>query len=189
MEQSGLPGVGMRKIKSLLAIALCCVLWQPIRLALPGLPIHPLFGYMYSVIEMRQSVEQTRQMGWRRIKATLLGLVLGLLALPLSQRWGVYAGESAGHVLADLAIILAGVLLTLWLAQLLRCENFCGIAAIIFIICLVRDRDVGLDPYVYAVLRVVQTLLGVLAAGVVNTLICPRSDRDEPHTGCCKKGG
>ena len=173
MDKIILPGIGMRKIKSLLAVALSFVLWQVVRIRFPAFHVHPLFGYMYAVIEMRDSVEKTRQFGKRRIKATLLGLAVGLSLLPLSVRYGTYAGEGAVFVLTDLAIILFGVLLTLWLAELVRCRNFCGIAAIIFIICLVREKDTQVNMYVYAILRVFQTLLGVFCAWVVNAHICP----------------
>ena len=179
MKKLTLPGIGMRKVKSLLAVALACALWQVVRLWFAAFDIHPLFGYMYAVIEMRDSVEKTRQFGKRRIKATLLGLAVGLCALPLSVRYGTYAGTGAVFILTDLVIILLGILLTLWLAELVRCENFCGIAAIIFIICLVRDRDTDINMYVYAVLRVFQTLLGVFCAWVVNAFVCPRSEQGQ----------
>ncbi len=179
MEKITLPGIGMRKVKSLLAVALSFAIWQVVRIWFPAFNIHPLFCYMYAVIEMRDSVEKTRQFGKRRIKATLLGLAVGLCALPLSVRYGTYAGQGAAFVLTDLAIILLGILLTLWLAELVRCENFCGIAAIIFIICLVRDRDTDINIYVYAILRVFQTLLGVFCAWVVNAFVCPRFEQEK----------
>lgn len=176
--RNGLPGIGMRKIKSLLAVALSFVLWQVVRIWVPQFHVHPLFGYIYAIIEMRDSTEKTRQFGVLRIKATFLGLATGLLALPLSEAYGAYAGAGFGFALTELAIILAGVLVTLWLAELLRCENFCGIAAMIFVICLVRDRSTDINIYIYAILRVFQTLLGVFSAWVVNTLICPRHEGD-----------
>ena len=168
-----LPGIGMRKIKSLLAVILAFAIWQIVRIWIPQFEVHPLFGYIYAVIEIRDSSENTRKFGKRRIKATLLGLAVGLSALPLSVAYGTYAGEGVVFVLADLAIILAGILITLWLAELLRCENFCGIAAIIFVICLVRDRNANVNIYVYAVLRVFQTLIGVFSAWVVNSWLFP----------------
>lgn len=173
MDKFALPGIGMRKIKSLLAVAISFVIWQVVRIWLPQLEVHPLFGYVYSIIEMRESAEKTREFSKRRIKATLLGLAMGLSALPLSVRFGAYAGDGIAYLLADLAIILSGVLITLWLAELLRCENLCGIAAVIFVICLVRDRNATVNIYLYAILRVCQTLLGVFSAWVVNTKLLP----------------
>ncbi len=167
----------MRKIKSLLAVTLAFAVWQVVRIRFPQFHVHPLFGYIYAIIEMRDSTEKTRQFGLRRIRATFLGLGIGLAALPLSEAYGAYAGVGIGFALTDIAIILAGVLLTLWLAELLRCENFCGVAAMIFVICLVRDRGTEVNSYLYAILRVFQTLLGVFSAWTVNALICPRHEK------------
>lgn len=176
MDKKALPGFGMRKIKSLLAVALSFAVWQVVRIWFPQFDVHPLFGYLYAVIEMRESLEKTKLFGKRRIKATLLGLAVGMSALPLTIAYGTYAGEGLRFLLVDMTVILLGILITLWLAELLRCENFCGIAAIIFIICLVRDKDSNVNIYLYAVLRVFQTLLGVFSAWTVNALICPHSE-------------
>lgn len=178
MGKIALPGIGMRKIKSLLAVSLSFVIWQVVRIWLPQLEVHPLFGYVYSIIEMRDSAEKTRKFSKRRIKATLLGLAIGLSALPLSVRFGAYAGTGLRYMLTDMVIILVGILLTLWLAELLQCENFCGIAAVIFVICLVRDRNAAVNIYLYAILRVCQTLLGVFCAWVVNTQMLPYPGKD-----------
>ena len=178
MDKMNLPGIGMRKIKSLLAVSLSFVIWQVVRIWLPQLEVHPLFGYVYSIIEMRDSAEKTKKFSKYRIKATLLGLAMGLSALPLSVRFGAYAGSGIVHLLADMVIILSGILITLWLAELLGCENLCGIAAVIFVICLVRDRNSAVNIYLYAILRVCQTLLGIFSAWAVNTRLLPYSGKD-----------
>jgi len=179
MEKISLPGIGMRKVKSLIAITLAFVLWQVVRIWFPQVEVHPLYGYIYSIIEMRDSVEKTKKFGTRRIKATLLGLTTGLCVLPLSVRYGAYAGEGLRFMLTDVVIILTGVLVTIWLAELLRCENFCGIASVIFVICLVRDRNSTVNIYLYAILRVVQTMLGIFSAWMVNSLIAPRHQAEK----------
>jgi len=178
MDKMNLPGIGMRKIKSLLAVSLSFVIWQVVRIWLPQLEVHPLFGYVYSIIEMRDSAEKTKKFSKFRIKATLLGLATGLSALPLSVRFGAYAGSGIVHRLADMAIILTGILITLWLAELLGCENLCGIAAVIFVICLVRDRNSAVNIYLYAILRVCQTLLGIFSAWAVNARLFPYPGKD-----------
>ena len=172
--KKSLPGIGMRKVKSLLAIAMVFMVWQVVRVWFPQFNPHPLFGYVYAIIEMRESVEKTSRFGRLRIKATFLGLAIGLMALPLSEGYGAYAGQGVRFLLTDLAIILTGVLITLWLAELFGCKNFCGIAAVIFVICLVRDRNTDINIYLYAILRVFQTLLGVFSAWVINRFIAPR---------------
>ena len=41
--KSHLPHIGMRKIKSVLAVLLGYWIWQTIRYFLPGLELHPIF--------------------------------------------------------------------------------------------------------------------------------------------------
>lgn len=172
MNMQELPKIGMRKIKSVMALFLSFLIWQIVRVFFPQLDIHPLFGYIYAIIEMRDSVEKTKLFGKRRIKATFIGLAIGLLFLPFSNRYGVYAGETISHIAIDVCLIIFGVLVTLWIAELLKCDNFCGIAAIIFVICMVRDKNADMNIYLYAIIRVLQTLLGVFSAWVVNCFIC-----------------
>jgi len=167
-----LPKIGMRKIKSVIALFLSFLIWQIVRVFFPQLGVHPLFGYIYAIIEMRDSVEKTRKFGKLRIKATFIGLAIGLIFLPFSNRYGVYAGETISHVVVDVCLIIFGVLVTLWIAELFKCDNFCGIATIIFVICMVRDKNADMNIYLYAIIRVLQTLLGVFSAWVVNSFVC-----------------
>lgn len=166
-----LPKIGKRKIKSVLALLLSFLIWQIVRLIFPELDVHPLFGYIYAIVEMRDSVEKTKKFGKLRIKATLVGLVIGLLILPISNKYGVYAGETLSHITVDVGLIIFGVLVTLWVAEAFKCETFCGIAAIIFVICMVRDKNADMNIYLYAVIRVLQTLMGVFSAWVVNSFV------------------
>ena len=83
----------------------------------------------------------------------------------------------------DLVLICIAVLASLWLAELFKCKNFCGIAAIITVICLMRDRNADVSIYFYAVMRVFQTILGVFAAWFVNRFVRlprPHNDDDAP---------
>ncbi|MFA7637027.1 MAG: hypothetical protein WCX81_04615 [Monoglobales bacterium] len=175
-EKICLPTIGMRKIKSVLALLFAFAIWQVVRIFLPQLNIHPLFGYIYAIIEMRDTVQKTKEFGKLRIKATFVGLFVGLSAIPLSVKFGSISVIGVQGVIADLVIIMLGALITLWLAELFKCKNFCGIAAIIFVICMVRDHSSQTNIYVYAILRVFQTLLGVFSAWVVNAFI-PRREK------------
>ena len=82
--------------------------------------------------------------------------------------------------LADLALILAGVLISLWFADLCKCKNLCGIAAIIFILCIIRERNTSVSIYMYAILRTVETLVGVFAAWFANTFFFRHHSTNAP---------
>lgn len=166
-----LPHVGMRKIKSVLALFAGFWLWQLIRLFVPGLEVHPIYIYIYGIIEMRDTSEKTVDMGKRRIKATFVALGVGLpflalmdlAKLPFRQEW-VYVG-------VEVFFILLGVLICLLTAEKVGCTTFCGLAAAIFVILLVSHADD--ERYIYAVLRAAQTILGVFLAWLINVKLFP----------------
>ncbi len=167
--------IGMRKVKSLLAILIGFLIWQMIRLIFPDLEVHPVFVYMYALLEIRDTSEKTRTLGLQRIKATLVAMLIGLPLLFVRIR--IHSGvENPSVVTAfDLAMILAGVLLTLQLAEKFGCGNLTGLAAAIFIILLIYHADD--NRYLYAVLRAFQTVIGVFVAWLVNVALFPYPGR------------
>ena len=78
-----MPHVGKLKVKSILALLAAFLLWQPFRLLFPELEIHPVFIYIYALLEIRDNSAKTINMGKVRIKATFIALALGLPALAL----------------------------------------------------------------------------------------------------------
>ena len=181
MDKHFIPMIGMRKVKSIFALVLSFVLWQLVRIPFPQFEVHPLFGYVYAVIEMRESIDKTKLYGMLRIKSTLIGLIAGICFLFLSVNMGRYVTSDIWISLIDLVIIALGVLVSLVVSEKLKCDSFCGIAAIICIICLVRDRNAEMNIYLYAILRVVQTFIGILSAYVINILVCQYHEKDEEN--------
>lgn len=170
LPKNHLPHVGLRKIKSLISVCVAFAVWQLLRLVIPyELDAHPLFGYIYAIIEIRETPEKTKLFSFYRIKATLIGFALGLALLPVSVYFDNHIHSHFLMLLVDLGLILCGTLATLCIAELCKCKSLCGVAAIIFVICIVRDRNSDTNLYVYAVLRVIQTLVGVFSAWLVNT--------------------
>ena len=164
--------IGMRKIKSLISLCVAFIIWQLIRVFLPMLEPHPVFAYIYSVIEIRDTAEKTKKFGKLRIKATFIGLFVGLVFITLSLFVTLKINGEMWRIFIELLLILLATLTSLLIAEKTRCENFCGIAAIIAIICMVSHNEE--DIYLYAIMRVVQTLIGVFSAMVVNMFIKKR---------------
>lgn len=165
------PHIGMRKVKSILAIFIGFWLWQLIRLLVPGLEVHPTFIYIYGLIEIRETSEKTKDMGRRRILATLCAIFVGLpltflynLLKPLFTASWIQAG-------AELAILLAGTLVTLIVAELAKCGNLCGISAIVFVLLALKHFESSM--YLYSLMRVFQTLLAIAVAWLLNVKLLP----------------
>lgn len=161
--------IGMRKVKSLLSVSVTFVIWQIIRLFLPMLEAHPVFAYIYAIVEMRESAEKTKNFGKLRIMATLTGLVVGLIFVAISLFVTSNITGEFLKTLIEFILVLVATLCSLCLAEVVHCKNFCGIAAIITVICMISHNEENV--YLYAVMRVVQTLIGIGSAMLINTFV------------------
>ena len=161
--------IGMRKIKSILAVFLSFLGWQALRIFMPALETHPIFAYVYSIIEMRESAQKTKDFGKLRIIATVIGLIVGLAFVFCTVYATSYITSDMLKAFVELLLILLASLCSLVLAEISGCKDFCGAAAIITVVCMVsRTQD---DIYLYAIMRVVQTMIGVLSAVMINLVI------------------
>ena len=163
--------IGMRKIKSLLAIVIAFCIWQPIRIVFPDLEVHPLFIYVYALIEIRDASEKTVNFGKERIKASLIALTIGLATVALCNAVKMYLAKDSLYTIVELIGILLGVLLTLSLTEKAGCKTFCGFAAAVFIILMVLHAND--ERYLYAFLRAAQTMIGVFVAMIINVWLFP----------------
>ena len=117
MEKIRLPHVGFRKVKSVLAIFVGFWFWQLLRLFFPALEAHPIFIYIYGMIEIRDTSEKTVDFGKKRIKSTFTALGVGIPCMVLLESLKGIAPEGWIHTGLELIIIIGGVLLTLEVAQ------------------------------------------------------------------------
>jgi hypothetical protein len=170
-DKKHLPHVGLRKWKSILAILAGFCLWQLIRIFVPGLELHPIYIYIYGMLEMRESSEKTVDMGKMRLKATFTALGLGLPILLLTAYIKSYVQPEWALITIDLTAILLGTLFVLCVAEWVGCKTLCGLSAAIFIILLVAHSD-G-EPITYSILRAAQTVIGIFIAWLINVKLFP----------------
>lgn len=172
-----LPHIGMRKVKSVMAVFVGFWIWQMIRLFAPSLEVHPIYIYIYGIIEMRESSEKTVNFGKLRIKATTVALAIGLPTLLLSDYLQSLTQLPWLQNGIELAFVLLGSLAVLCVAELIGCKDFCGLAAAILIILLI-SHTIN-EPLVYAVLRAGQTVIGVSVAWLINVKLFPYPGKQE----------
>lgn len=172
--------IGMRKWKSVLAVFVGFWVWQLIRVFVPGLEVHPIYIYIYGVIEIRETSEKTVSFGLLRIKSTFAALGVGLPMIFLSSLLLSLTDASWVRLIIEMAVILIGTLLVLMVAEWIGCKTFCGLAAAIFIILVVFHTDS--EPLTYSLLRAAQTILGVFIAWLINVKLLPYHGRKEQET-------
>ena len=183
-EHLHLPHVGLRKLKSLLAIFVGFWVWQLVRLIFPSLEVHPLYIYIYGLIEIRETSQKTMDLGKKRIKSTFTAIGVGLPILLLMEYLTGLAATGWMDAGIELALILVGTLITLLIAEKVGCGVYCGLSAAIFIILVISQRE-G-EPFYYSTLRAGQTLVGVFIAWLINVKLFPYPSRPRPKKD--KKG-
>ena len=164
------PHIGMRKVKSILAIFVGFCLWQTLRLFLPELEVHPIFIYIYGMIEIRETSAKTMDYGKMRIMATITAIVIGLPVMFLYD-WGKPLLARSLHIWLEIGILILGALLVLVVAELVKCRVYCGLAAAIYMILMISHFESSM--YLYSVMRAFQTIIGVSIAWFINVKLLP----------------
>lgn len=165
------PHIGMRKIKSILAIFVGFCLWQTIRLFIPELEVHPIFIYIYGMIEIRETSNKTMDYGRMRIKATFTAILIGIPVMFLSDWIRPMFTESCQRIFMEITILILGALLVLCVAELVKCKVYCGLAAAIYMILMISHFDSSM--YLYSIMRAFQTIIGVSIAWFINVKLLP----------------
>ena len=166
-----LPHIGLRKVKSILAIFAGFCLWQLLRLILPGLEVHPIFIYIYGMIEIRETSDKTTDYAKMRITATFVAIGVGLPMMLLADFLRPLLGQAWMLTGLEITVLLVGTLCVLIAAEWAKCKVYVGLSAAIYIILLVSHFNSS--GYLYSIMRAFQTILGVGVAWLINVKLLP----------------
>ena len=180
MKQITVPRIGMRVVKTAVAVVLSYLVFVPFRLLyreeLGGVlgQLGPLYACIASIICLQSSLGQAVQLGVSRLIGIGVGSVLGvatlLLGPALDNPW------IKAPVLG--AVCVAGV----WLCLLLKRPGACVMACILPCVILITGVT-GVTRYYYAAARIIETLVGLFIALGVNALLPdlrPEPEREAP---------
>ena len=166
-----LPHIGLRKIKSVLAIFVGFLVWQLLRMLLPGLDTHPIFIYIYGMIEIRETSDKTASYGKMRLIATFVAIAIGVPMMLLTDWLRPMLTVSWMQTALEIIVLLFGALLVLIAAEWAKSKVFVGLAAAIYGILLVSHFNSS--GYLYPLMRAFQTIIGVGIAWIINVKLLP----------------
>lgn len=161
------PKVGMRMVKTAVAVVVCFFLFLPFWVRVPAgeydpfKDVGPFYACIAAIICMQSSVKQSVRQGVSRVIGTCIGGLVGLGILFLDDLIGqsVVTGLMMG----------GGVILTLWICNLIKRPAACSISCIV--VCVVMLNHNGPDRYLYTLFRVLETTVGIVTAVAVNHLL------------------
>lgn len=169
MKLCHLPAIGMRNIKTVLAVFICVVVF-----AIMGPEFNPLVAAIAAVITMGSSIEDSIETGWNRILGTVFGGVAGLL--------GIFAANLIPYEFAYVLIIPLGIMGLIYLCNMIHKSAAIVIACVVFLILMTTDPHAG-GTYMLAILRLLETAFGIIVAFLINRFIkvpdCDQKSVDE----------
>lgn len=173
-----LPKVGMRTVKTAVAVFTCFLVFLPFWSYVPSGPedllqqVYPINACIAAIICMQSSVEESVSQGLFRVIGTVLGGVVGLVCLLLSNFIGkpVMTGVLLG----------LGTVVTLWVCNLIKRPEACAMGCVV--LCSILLTYDGTNGYFYILLRVLENLVGIFVAVAVNRLL-PNHHKGEGQQG------
>ncbi|MBR2062002.1 MAG: HAD hydrolase family protein [Anaerotignum sp.] len=161
-----LPRIGMRMIKTSLAVCICFMIYF-----LRGEEGVPVFSTIAAIICMQPQVENSRQAAFNRIVGTLVGaafavaIVYLMREIPWQYRFFRYV------------VISFTIIPVMYMTVLLRKTGATALSAIVLLsICLSNH---GQPPIIDAGNRSFETIVGILVSLAVNSLHLPRKKAND----------
>ena len=181
MKHLAIPRIGMRVVKTAVAVVLSYLVFVPFHLLyreeLGGVlgQLGPLYACIASIICLQSTLGQTLRQGISRLIGIGVGSLLGVATLLLGP-----ALDDPWVKAPVLGIVcVAGV----WLCLLLRRPAACGMACILPCVILITGVT-GITRYYYAGARIIETVVGLLIALGVNAALPdhrPEPEEEEPR--------
>ena len=175
-----LPRIGMRVVKTAVAVMVSYALFLPFGLTyrekLGGVlgQMGPLYACIACIICTQSTLGQTFQQGISRLIGVIVGGALGtatlLLGPALENLWV--------KTLVLGAVCVAGV----WICLLIKRPTACGMACILPCVILITGLT-GATRYYYAAARIIETIAGLLIALGINAAL--PDHRPEGQRGEC----
>lgn len=146
-----LPKIGKRTIKTSIAVAICLNLISFIGIS------NPFYACIASILAMQDTSENSWKYGKTRLKATLLGGILGIIFIFINQF--IYSGGLSS------IIIPLGIIAVIYLCNAVKWKTASATACVVYCSVLINHSD---DMYIFALNRMIETALGVVIAVLVN---------------------
>lgn len=143
--------IGMRNIKTAVSVFLCVLISRLLKME------YPFYAAIASVISMSSSVADSYIAGRNRMFGTLVGAMIALLCSIISP----------GNVF----LCGIGIVIVIYICNMLNWNKSASIACVVF--CVIMTNLDGRNPFVYSFNRILDTLLGIVIAVVVNYVLAP----------------
>lgn len=149
-----IPKIGQRNLKTAVAVFICLIILPYVGFS------KPFYACIASVLSMQDTPQNSWSYGKTRLKATLLGGIVGIVFIFINQlafNWRFMS-----------FITPLGIIASIYLCNLVKWKAASGTACVVYCSVLINHSD---DMYIFALNRTVETAIGVLIAVLVNKFL------------------
>lgn len=163
--KGNIPHLGMRIIKTAVAVYICFVINY-----LRGFSAQTMStdAAITAIICMQNTVNASRKSAFFRFVGTLVGAAWGFLFMLL-----LYSFHNNHHLLLSYLFIALGVMIVIYTTVLIKRPESSSLAAIVFLCMLIPFSTVD-SPFLYALGRFDDILIGTAVSVLVNQFRLPR---------------
>ncbi|MBC8059981.1 MAG: aromatic acid exporter family protein [Clostridiaceae bacterium] len=154
--------MGMRNIKTALAVIICVLISRILKLE------YSFYAAIAAIISMENTVINSFRAGKNRMLGTLIGAGIGFLCASIVPGNAILCG--------------IGVVIVIYICNLLKWEKSISIACIVFMAIMVNLN--GKNPFVYSMNRILDTFIGITVAVLVNYFIFPPNYANDIKRNC-----
>lgn len=164
IKEYNFPKIGLRNIKTAMAVSLCMILFQLINRD------NPFFACIAAVFCMKDTVSSSVSMGKSRIIGTMIGGLLGIIVIYISDLFPVL------YTLTPLVTGI-GIVIAIYICTIIKRPASVIISCIVFIGIMINYAT-QIDSYYYAVSRSIDTAIGIIIAIFINKYFNPPEDKE-----------
>lgn len=146
--------IGKRNIKTAIAVSLSISTAKILRLE------YPFFAAIAAIFSMENSISNSFKAAVNRLLGTLVGASIGLIFVFIRPGDAILSG--------------LGTMLLIFICNIFKWDKAIAIAGIVFASIMLTPNLK--NPISYSIIRVIETLIGIVIALLVNSLIFPPSD-------------
>lgn len=168
-----MPKIGRRILKSSLAVFLCFVIYM-----MRGQKGVVFYSCIAAVLCIQQDVTNSKRVGFNRIKGTLLGGFIGMLVLLFEQSF-----INNDYLILQYIIISLTIIIIIYSSVLLHMTSASYISCVVFLSITV-SHAMDVNPYVFAINRMIDTLIGIFVALLINGVHLPNHHHDHTLFAC-----
>jgi Cof subfamily protein (haloacid dehalogenase superfamily) len=157
-----MPKIGMRIIKSSIAVFLCFVIYL---IRSEGIPFYSAIA---AVLCMQPYVSNSRKVAFNRTIGTFIGGIFGMVVMLMERQFIPPEAPILKYLLISVVVIPL-----IYVTVLIKNPTVSYITVVVFL-CITVSHGLDANPYLFTMNRILDTLIGIFVSLGVNTFHLPR---------------